>query len=206
MAEPAPETLTGTVERVVYHDPRSRYTVLRLRVVGQDTLVTAVGRTPELEPGAEVTVSGSWEVHPTHGRQLSLASLHVAVPTSRAGIERRLMRYPGVKEVMASRIVARFGTDTLTILDKQPRRLLEVEGIGQKTLERILAHHETTHGPLAQLEAQLIELEVPAYLAQTIRAAEEPLLASGRLPWNTASLGALSRKPSYGRCFFANCD
>lgn len=188
MAEPAPETLTGTVERVVYHDPRSRYTVLRLRVVGQDTLVTAVGRTPELEPGAEVTVSGSWEVHPTHGRQLSLASLHVAVPTSRAGIERRLMRYPGVKEVMASRIVARFGTDTLTILDKQPRRLLEVEGIGQKTLERILAHHETTHGPLAQLEAQLIELEVPAYLAQTIheRYGDEALGLLQRRPYRLA--------------------
>src|SRR5690606_20417784 len=81
---------------------------------------------------------------------------------------RRLMRYPGVKEVMAARIVARFGMDTLSILDKQPRRLLEVEGIGQKTLERILGHHETTHGPLAQLEAQLIELELPPYLAQAI--------------------------------------
>jgi exodeoxyribonuclease V alpha subunit len=168
MAEPASETLTGIVERVVYHDPRTRYTVLRLRVPGQDMLVTAVGRTPGLEPGAEITVTGTWDVHPTHGRQLTLSSLHVAVPTSRSGIERRLMRYPGVKEVMASRIVARFGMDTLTILDKQPRRLLEVEGIGQKTLERILAHHETTHGPLAQLEAQLIELEIPPYLAQAV--------------------------------------
>jgi len=188
MAEQATETLTGTVERVVYHDPRTRYTVLRLRVPGQDTLVTAVGRTPGLEPGAEVTVSGSWDTHPTHGRQLALATLHVAVPTSRGGIERRLMRYPGVKEVMASRIVARFGMDTLTILDKQPRRLLEVEGIGQKTLERILAHHETTHGPLAQLEAQLIELELPPYLAQAIheRYGDEALGMVQRRPYRLA--------------------
>ena len=38
------EELQGTVERVVYHDPKSRYTVLRLLVPGHDTLVTAVGR------------------------------------------------------------------------------------------------------------------------------------------------------------------
>jgi exodeoxyribonuclease V alpha subunit len=182
------ETLTGTVERVVYHDPRTRYTVMRLRVPGQDTLVTAVGRTPGLEPGAEITVSGTWDVHPTHGRQLTLGALHVAVPTSRSGIERRLMRYPGVKEVMAARIVARFGMDTLTILDKQPRRLLEVEGIGKKTLERILEHHETTNGPLAQLEAQLIELELPPYLAQAVheRYGEEALGMVQRRPYRLA--------------------
>lgn len=183
-----PQTLTGTVERVVYHDPRTRYTVLRLKVPGHDTLVTAVGRTPGLEPGAEVTATGTWDVHPTHGAQLSFGSLHVAVPTSRGGIERRLMRYPGVKEVMASRIVARFGMDTLAILDKQPRRLLEVEGIGPRTLERILEHHETSHGPLAQLEAQLIELELPPYLAQAIhdKYGEEALGIVQRRPYQLA--------------------
>ncbi|MEM9456321.1 MAG: ATP-dependent RecD-like DNA helicase [Myxococcota bacterium] len=164
----APETLTGVVERVVYHDARTRYTVVRMRVPGYDTLVTAVGRTPGLESGAEVTATGLWDVHPTHGRQFSFGSMHVAVPTSRGGIERRLMRYPGVKDVMAARIVARFGMDTLEILDKQPRRLLEVEGIGARTLERILEHHATTHGPVAKLEGQLLELELPPYLAEAI--------------------------------------
>ncbi len=188
MAEQDPETLSGTVERIVYHDARTRYTVMRLRVAGHDTLVTAVGRTPGLEPGAEITVTGTWDVHPTHGRQLTMAALHVAVPTSRSGIERRLMRYPGVKEVMAARIVARFGMDTLAILDKQPRRLLEVEGIGPRTLERILEHHESSNGPLAQLEAQLIELELPPYLAAAIheRYGEEALGILQRRPYRLA--------------------
>ena len=180
----APETLTGTVERVVYHDDRTRYTVLRLRVPGHDTLVTAVGRTPGVEAGAEVTVSGAWDVHPTHGRQLSFGSLQVAVPTSRAGIERRLMRYPGVKKVMAARIVQRFGLDALDVIDKQPRRLEEVPGIGPRTLERILEHHATTHGPVAKLEAQLIELEIPPHLA-------EPIYAR----YGEESIGMLQRRP-----------
>ncbi|MCA9654045.1 MAG: ATP-dependent RecD-like DNA helicase [Myxococcales bacterium] len=184
----APESLQGTVERVVYHDERTRYTVLRLRVPGHDTLVTAVGRTPGVEPGAEITVTGTWDEHPTHGRQLSFASAQVAVPTSRGGIERRLMRYPGIKEVIAQRIVARFGMDTLEVLDKQPNRLKEVPGIGKKTLERILEHHATTHGPVAQLEAQLIELELPPHLAESVyeRYGEESLGMLHKQPYRLA--------------------
>ncbi len=48
------EALTGTVERVVYHDPKSRYTVMRLLVPGHDTLVTAVGRLSAIDAGLEV--------------------------------------------------------------------------------------------------------------------------------------------------------
>ncbi len=183
-----PSSLAGTVERVVYHDERSRYTVMRLRVPDHDTLVTAVGRTPGVESGAEVTLSGVWEVHPTHGRQFTLSSMKVAVPTSRGGIERRLMRYPGVKEVMASRIVARFGMDTLEILDKQPDRLAEVPGVGPRTVERIKDHHATTHGPVSKIEGQLIELEMPPHLAVPIheRYGEEAVGMLQRHPYRLA--------------------
>jgi len=160
--------LQGTVERVVYHDPRSRYTVLRLLAPGHETLVTAVGRMVSVETGAELTLRGRWDSHPQHGRQFAIVGMTVAVPTTKLGIERRLMRYPGVKAVMASRIVAKFGLDTLSILEQQPRRLMEVEGIGQRTLEKIAQHHATHSGPMAQLEAQLLELDLPVHLANSI--------------------------------------
>jgi exodeoxyribonuclease V alpha subunit len=159
------EALTGTVERVVYHDPKSRYTVIRVLVPGHETLVTAVGRLSAIDPGLEVTLRGNWDQHPQHGKQFAFVGLSVAVPTTRAGIERRLKRYPGIKDVIATRIVARFGEDTLAVIEQQPRRLLEIEGIGPRTLERILAHHDTHAGPQAQLEAQLLELDLPPHLA-----------------------------------------
>lgn len=162
------EELQGTVERVVYHDAKSRYTVLRMLVPGHDTLVTAVGRMVSVETGAELTLRGRWDEHPQHGRQFSIVGMTVAVPKTKLGIERRLMRYPGVKAVMASRIVAKFGLDTLSILEQQPRRLLEIDGIGARTLEKIVDHHMTHSGPMAQLEAQLLELDLPVYLANSI--------------------------------------
>ncbi len=176
MAQPArtgastepPQTIEGTVERIVYHDPRTRYLVARLLVPGHTELVTAVGRSPGVEPGAAVSLSGVWDEHAKHGRQFSFSAMQIEIPTTPGGITRRLMRYPGVKEVMANRIVTRFGLDTLKILDEQPRRLLEVDGLGPKTLERIVEFHATTNGPVAKLEAQLLELDLPPHLADPI--------------------------------------
>lgn len=162
------ETISGRVERVVYHDPRTRYTVLRLHVPGHETLVTAVGRSTPPDEGGGITMVGRWGQHPQHGVQFEFGQVHLEVPTSVGGIVRRLQRYPGVKAVMAARIVERFGADTLEIIDKQPRRLLEVEGIGAKTLERMLAFHKEQTGPIAQLESLLIELDVPVFLANAI--------------------------------------
>ncbi len=168
------ETLEGTVERVVYHDERSRYTVLRVLTSGHAALVTAVGRTGNLETGAEFTAVGRWEQHPTHGRQFSFGQIQVKVPTTLEGIARRLTRYPGIKAVMAARIVDRFGLDTLEVLETEPRRLLEVDGIGRRTLEKIMEYHRTRTGPIAHLEAQLLELDLPVYLAELIFARYGP--------------------------------
>lgn len=165
---PTGEILEGFVERVVYHKEDTRYLVLRVRAPGHDTLVTVVGRGVPPEEGAKVEFRGGWDVHPQHGRQFRFGSLQVEMPKTPAGVVRRLMRYPGIKETMAARIVARFGLDTLEILDKQPRRLLEVEGIGAKTLDRVVEHHGKTGGPIGKLEAQLLELDMPPYLADAI--------------------------------------
>jgi exodeoxyribonuclease V alpha subunit len=166
--DPAEETLEAIVERTVYHDRSTRYTVLRLRVPGNIELVTAVGRSDGVEDDGQVVLRGAWDTHPTHGRQFAFSSLRVRPPTTTLGIERRLMRYPGIREVMARRIVDRFGLETLDILDQRPRRLLEVEGIGKKTLERIVEYHGTLTGPIADIEAKLIELELSPHLARPI--------------------------------------
>lgn len=180
--------LAGTVERVVYHDERTRYTVMRVAVSGRAELVTVVGRTVAPEIGAQITVHGDWDNHPSHGRQLAFTRIVFEVPTTLAGIERRLTRYPGVKDVMAARIVARFGLDTLTVLQDQPRRLLEVEGIGQRTLDKILEYHTNQVGPLAQLEAQLLELDLPAYLGRAIfdRFSDDAIMVVRSQPYRLA--------------------
>lgn len=162
------EVLEGVVERMVFHSPDSRWTVLRVHVADEPTLVTFVGRAMDVEEGAEVSAHGRWTVHHTHGRQFQFEALKLRQPTTPAQIVARLKTYPGIKDVMAERIVKRFGADTLEILDRQPRRLLEVTGLGQKTLDSISAYHEERRGPMAELENRLLELEVSPRLSQTL--------------------------------------
>jgi exodeoxyribonuclease V alpha subunit len=164
----AREVLVGTVERTRYQDPRTRYTVLSVHVRGQPLLVPVVGRADVVEDGAEVELHGRWGAHPKHGRQFEFDALLVRPPTAPVAIARRLTLYPGIGEAMAERIVGRFGADTLRILDEQPRRLLEVDGIGEKTLDRVQAFHRTRTGALAALEHALVELELPPRLANLL--------------------------------------
>ncbi|MGB1015888.1 MAG: ATP-dependent RecD-like DNA helicase, partial [Nannocystaceae bacterium] len=103
-----------------------------------------------------------------HGKQFAFRRLTVQQPSTVEGIQRRLEKYPGLGKDKASKIVKRFGTDTLTLLDSQPSRFLEVPSIGQKTLDRVLAHHQSRTGPIAQVENLLIELDIPAYFADAI--------------------------------------
>ncbi len=164
----ASPALQGTVERVVFHDPRTRYTVMRLNVPGHAELVTAVGRSDSIDAGVQVDLQGVWGAHAVHGRQFEFSRLHCKPPTTPLGLRRRLAQYPGIKEVMAERIVARFGMDTLTVLNRQPRRLLEVDGVGPRTLEKVLAHHKTRVGPIAVLEEHLLEHGISPHLAASI--------------------------------------
>lgn len=166
--EEPPERIEGRVSSTVYHDPRTRYTVLRVFAKGSAELSTWVGRCTGVEDGADISAAGEWAMHPVHGKQFAFRHLVIQQPSTVEGIQRRLERYPGLGKDKAARIVKRFGTDALTMLDSQPSRLLEVPTIGKKTLERVLEHHQSRSGPVAEVENLLIELDVPAYFAGAI--------------------------------------
>ena len=65
----------------------------------------------------------------------------MVAPTSAAGIERYLGSglVPGVGKEIASRLVGKFGAETLHVIDAEPVRLREVEGIGKVRAEQIQA-------------------------------------------------------------------
>lgn len=154
--------------RTVFHNDETRYTVLRVQLDGEFSASTMVGRHRGIEEGAKFKAWGQWGSHPTHGEQFDFHRLEVKAPTSELGILRRLTRYPGVREKMAQRIYDAFGQETLTVIETHPQRLLEVEGIGPRTLDRIVAFHASRQGPIVALENRLIELDLPPRLADRI--------------------------------------
>ena len=132
------ETATGLVSRITFHNPDNGYTIARIEPETKEKKapegITVVGVMTGIAEGQTVEVTGAWEDHPKYGRQLKVESCQAVFPTTEEGIRRFLSSglVKGVGKKFAERIVARFGRDTLKVLDEDPRRLLEVPGLGRK--------------------------------------------------------------------------
>jgi exodeoxyribonuclease V alpha subunit len=135
------ETLVGLVERVTFHNPDNGFCVLRIKARGQRDLVTVLGHAPTISAGEFVRATGTWVNDRTHGPQFKASFLRVAPPTTIEGIERYLSSgmIRGIGPVYGKRLVRAFGENVFDIIEQQPERLREVEGIGPKRAERIIA-------------------------------------------------------------------
>jgi exodeoxyribonuclease V alpha subunit len=131
-----PAEIEGEVRRVTFRSDDG-YTVLRLDAAGSET--TCVGFFARIGPGDRVKARGSWVQHPRYGKQFSVAAYEIIPPHTVEGIARYLASgiVRGIGQAIAERIVERFGEKTLEVIDKQPRRLLEVEGLGPKRVQAI---------------------------------------------------------------------
>jgi exodeoxyribonuclease V alpha subunit len=138
---PAEEALSGVVERVAYHNEESGFCVLRVRVRGQPVPVTVVGSAPAVGAGERVDARGRWVIDRQHGQQFRADTLQVAPPTSALGIEAYLSSgaVRGVGPQLAGRLVRAFGVRVFEIIEREPERLLEVEGIGPVRQARLAA-------------------------------------------------------------------
>jgi len=141
------DNLTGTVERIVYHNDENHYTVARLKLAEAATryratpdLTTIVGALPGINVGETLLLNGEWQVNPQHGRQFKVQSFEPQLPNTVDGIRRYLGSglIKGVGPKTAERIVALFGADTLEVIEQEPGRLSEVSGISGKKIAGIV--------------------------------------------------------------------
>ncbi|WP_291323558.1 ATP-dependent RecD-like DNA helicase [Desulfonatronospira sp.] len=115
------------------------YAVARVQATGEPGQVTVCGYMGNLVPGEMLQLKGEWKEHPKYGRQFMVQEFEQLFPASISGIKRYLASgmIKGVGPIMAGKMVEGFGEKVLDILDSDPDRLLEVEGIGQKKLAKI---------------------------------------------------------------------
>jgi len=139
---PAPaESVEGVVERIVYFNPETYYTVAAVDLSGQRAPVTVVGRLAELNPGETIRATGRWRSHPAYGRQFEVDAYELVLPHTLDGIEKYLGSglIRGIGPTFARRLVEHFGAETLEIIDQRSAKLREVDGIGPRRLENIRA-------------------------------------------------------------------
>ncbi|MGI5819076.1 MAG: ATP-dependent RecD-like DNA helicase [Armatimonadota bacterium] len=132
------ESLEGCIERVVFHAPESGFAVMHVRCGSRK--VTCVGNVSEPEAGETLKVFGRWVEDTKYGRQFQFDTYQLVRPSSAAAIISYLSsgKVEGIGKVFAKRLVDHFGDDTIRVLDEQPHRVREVEGIGKKRAETLI--------------------------------------------------------------------
>jgi len=137
--------LSGTVERVTYHNSDNGFCVLRVKAKGFRDLVTVVGHAPLIASGEFVEAVGTWKNDMKYGVQLAAVSLKVAAPTSLEGIQKYLASglIKGIGPVYGERLVTMFGMGIFYIIENEQERLQEVEGIGKVRSDKIIKGWET---------------------------------------------------------------
>ena len=133
------EHLRCVVERITYQNSESGYSVIKCRAKGFTDLVTVVGSMPDVHVGSVLYLGGFWKVDIRYGRQFVMQTFEETLPATAYGIEKYLGSglVKGIGPKMSQKIVSQFGKDTLEIIETNPERLLEVDGIGKIRVERI---------------------------------------------------------------------
>ncbi|MBF0336528.1 MAG: ATP-dependent RecD-like DNA helicase [Nitrospirae bacterium] len=131
--------LQGQVERLTYCNEENGFTIARLTVPGRRDVVTISGALPGINAGEELRLKGEWVNHKKYGMQFKVNSYQSVTPATTEGIKRYLGSglIKGIGPVLAKRLVDRFDDETLNVIDTHAERLKEVEGIGDKRVEKI---------------------------------------------------------------------
>ena len=132
------EELRGIISKITFRKEDTGFSVASLKTATGDQ-VCIVGQFIALACGEQLICKGTWQQHASFGKQFKVVSHQRELPQDAASIELYLASdyVKGIGPVYAKRIVKRFGTETLKVLDHQSERLREVEGVGQKRLEQI---------------------------------------------------------------------
>lgn len=140
------DTIKGYVEHVIYRNEENHYTVLELVVDGKATTVT--GTFAGVSEGETIEAEGEFIKHAIYGKQFKVSSYRSMLPDDALSIERYLASgaVKGIGESLAARIVARFGEETFTVIEKEPERLSEIKGISERKAREIAAQLEDKKG------------------------------------------------------------
>lgn len=157
------DKVSGTVESVVFRNEETGYTVLSVRPVAEGERdarrITVVGKCATVWSGEEISAEGRWMEDARFGHQFRAEILTCIAPTSTEGIKRFLSSgmIRGIGPKLAEAIVARFGTDTIHILDTRPDRLREVPKVGAKKcaeIRRSWSEQRQSHDTMIYLQSQ----------------------------------------------------
>ncbi len=128
----------GTVSKIIYKNESNQYVVFAVETDdGEDE--TFVGYLSGIEEGMYILAKGEYVEHPSYSLQFKVSEYEVKMPDDLVSMERYLGSgaIKGIGEIMAKRIMKKFGKDAFRIIEEEPERLAEIKGISERKANEI---------------------------------------------------------------------
>ena len=138
--------ISGIIEKITYKNQQNGYTVCTVRVSRDH--ITVVGILPFIAIGDNVKFTGKFTVHAVYGEQFSADYYETVAPKTVAAILRYLSSgiIKGVGPATAERIVEKFGSDSLDVIQNTPDDLATIKGISLEKARNISEEYKKQFG------------------------------------------------------------
>lgn len=132
-------SLKGIVERLIFIAPDSDFLVFTIRTDSEKKIVTVAGHMEKPLVGDSLCIQGTWTEHKKYGRQWAGTSWQRQQANSKENILRFLSsgEVTGIGPELAKRMVDAFDLQTMDIVQNDPDKLLQIQGIGIKKVAQI---------------------------------------------------------------------
>ena len=131
MAKAELERVEGEVVNIIYQNEDNGYKVVEIE--NEKEFFVAVGYLHGVSVGEFVVLTGSWINHSVYGEQFKAEIFEKKLPGTRESIFRYLASgiIKGVRESTASKIIEKFGEESLEVIANDPLRLARIRGISK---------------------------------------------------------------------------
>lgn len=131
------EEKQGVIADIIFHNKDNGYVICTFET--EQEQFTAVGYLSACGKGRNYKLTGSFKIHPTYGEQFAISTFEEVMPSGKEAIEDFLASgvLKGIGKKTAIAIVSKFGEQTFDIIEKEPLRLTEISGIGEKKAEAV---------------------------------------------------------------------
>ncbi|WP_195216932.1 SF1B family DNA helicase RecD2 [Anaerococcus vaginalis] len=127
----------GIIKSIIYRNEENGYTVLSLQT--SDSPITCTGIMPFFNENDQVVVEGELIYHDKYGEQINVESARIKKPSGKKAIISYLSsgNIESIGKKTAELIYEKFGDKSIDVVFNETEKLLSIQGIGKKKLEKI---------------------------------------------------------------------
>ena len=125
------EEIEGIITEIIYKNDVNSYVVGIFET--EEEQITVVGYLPFINKGDSLKLVGKFVEHKDYGEQFKIETFEKLMPKTLGALETYLANgnIKGVGPATASKIINKFGEDTIYVLKFEPQKLAQIKGISK---------------------------------------------------------------------------